>query len=52
MGMVLPTILVLLLVALIGWALISFLNRLDRMGGHGYGVQRRPERVEESQTPK
>lgn len=44
MGMVLPTILLLIFMALIGWGLILFLNRLERTssgdaGGHKQAEQ-------------
>lgn len=43
MAMVVPTVLVLILTGLIGWALYALIHKLDRMGGHGHGHTARNE---------
>lgn len=50
MGMVLPTVLLLIFMALIGWGLILFLNRLERMSSGNAGGQKQAE--QQASSPK
>lgn len=48
MAMVVPTILVLILTALIGWGLYALVHKLDRMGGEGNAVRGQVQQPEET----
>ncbi|WP_158591622.1 MULTISPECIES: hypothetical protein [Deinococcus] len=52
MAQILPTVLVLLLTALIGWGLIVLVKRLDSMGGEGHGVRGRVAEPQDAKSDK
>ena len=47
MDMILPTVLVLLFTALIGWALFALIARLEKMSGGGQGQPRKEDERQE-----